>query len=590
MNRQNHKNEQSRGVSGIGLKVALCVAGRKDGHPKSAVIYTRQEGDTWWRLTIPWDRICEDGVFTKQCIIEEMTADEIDTFKLERNHAATETTGTTVKIVNSSPMENCLKANFGDINDDTDPTTLISFIFGKDDRPITYQYKDKVPSEPKFYNYLTDKAEEYHVRETSHIDVYRIKDQEEYVWRNDDKLLHVSGTDKRTSTSVVQFTPRRHEHIKVATFQIDCGLRKDKNNIPKDGAKYIGDYDKDFGWRTEFKKFCAIQHSALVYRNKQFIGPIQIDITDNSRAGYSSKIESLMRVEISYVVESFQGNDHDAIMGIQENKNQFDNKKCKKFTRILKAIRKKYADDYLHKYPLPEPIPTCKTPAKSAIIVQEQPQAKSAISVQEQPRAKSAIIVQEQPQAKSAISVQEQPRAKSAIIVQEQPRAKSAIIVQEQPRAKSAIIVQEQPQAKSAISVQEQPQAKSAISVQEQPQAKSAISVQEQSQAKSAISVQEQPQAKSAISVQEQPQAKSAISVQEQPQAKSDIIVQEHTQAKSAISARELTPSKPVVVDKRDQQLKERDQTILRLREEMKERDQTIIRLREELMEKSWVV
>ena len=76
MQRANHTNDKSCGISGIGGKVALLRLSNR----KCVNIYT-SDGETYLKANIPWDKMFEQKQYSDMITIEEMNMEEKENFK-----------------------------------------------------------------------------------------------------------------------------------------------------------------------------------------------------------------------------------------------------------------------------------------------------------------------------------------------------------------------------------------------------------------------------------------------------------------------------------------------------------------------------
>jgi hypothetical protein len=84
-------------------------------------------------------------------------------------------------------------------------------------------------------------------------------------------------------------------------------------------------------------------------RNNMVIGTFnfpEVNISNARANGEAMLGIKLVQCEVSFNPISMQNNPQDRVMGIQENKNQFDGESLpKNFTRMVKAVKKEKADE-----------------------------------------------------------------------------------------------------------------------------------------------------------------------------------------------------------------------------------------------------
>jgi len=62
--KENHINDKSMGVSGLGAKPSLYIMSKKNGNPKPVYLFTHKEGGPFIKACIPFDQIKESGRYT----------------------------------------------------------------------------------------------------------------------------------------------------------------------------------------------------------------------------------------------------------------------------------------------------------------------------------------------------------------------------------------------------------------------------------------------------------------------------------------------------------------------------------------------
>lgn len=123
--RENHLQEKELGVSGIGGKLAslnLCVD--SDGTFTPVNIYTNGK-DGYFKITIPWDKIMKEKIYTNQVDFYELKETELKWFKDKFG----ENTGTIYEFRNTKNMNDVIQEQI----ENTQKLKLdkqICFIFG----------------------------------------------------------------------------------------------------------------------------------------------------------------------------------------------------------------------------------------------------------------------------------------------------------------------------------------------------------------------------------------------------------------------------------------------------------------------------
>lgn len=102
MQRENHSNDKSCGISGLGGKVALLILSGK----REAIIHT-YDGVTYLKATVPWDKIYKEGKYSNMIHIDPMDENEISSFK-----SCLPGTGTIIHFPYNESLEYVINDNF----------------------------------------------------------------------------------------------------------------------------------------------------------------------------------------------------------------------------------------------------------------------------------------------------------------------------------------------------------------------------------------------------------------------------------------------------------------------------------------------
>jgi hypothetical protein len=363
MHRQNHENDSSRGVSGIGAKPALSILSDK----KTVVIFTRTPDGEYLRITVPWDRIHEEGRYSEMITIDFMTDAEKFEFENDRqNNQMTSISGahgTTIKFPYNEKLKRTIEDNFRPIdgeNEDSKPLDRIGIVFGRDDFDCVYNHYEEVGNSRALskYNYLHGIDDDfYRGKSADTIEMWAAYDDRppRFLWKHSDgKKYEIHSAGRGFSKNPEAFTINTNGYRNVGEFSVKVGLRKIESlfdhehpRIPDSASveRYINPYHvQNLGEGQN--DFLA---SFKLVRNGQLIGiilPPDVKVS-SARGNVKSSIETIMlQCEVSYNPVSSQDNHQDHAMNIQENKNQYDGESVdKRFTRIVAAIkRKKFAE------------------------------------------------------------------------------------------------------------------------------------------------------------------------------------------------------------------------------------------------------
>ena len=346
---ENHSSHRSRGVSGIGGKIAQY---HLSGKTKSTV-FTHQKGGPYLKVFAPWDEMLKKGKYTSMFRCAEMTEEEISVFNQERFEngmveEGDEAVGTTLVFPYNDPLYECVLENFQrdeDKKSHLDATDRIGVIFGREENlSITAELADLAEGykEMEFYNYFGGRVADYYdgiSREIVHL--YTNKSGEpKFIWKkSENKDYEVRKVGKGYSRDIKEVEKEPEGFKFQGEYEILTGLRRQEGINPKDitGEKKLGNYDKHhIGENDTF-----LTHHKVV-RNNQCIGLIEPEVKiGNARANKLSNLEIYqVQTEIRFNPLSSQDNVQDHITGVQQNKNQFNGKNLpKNFTRLIHKIR-----------------------------------------------------------------------------------------------------------------------------------------------------------------------------------------------------------------------------------------------------------
>ena len=133
--KENHNNDNSMGVSGLGAKPSIYILSKKNGTPTTVYLYTHMEGCGYIKACIPFDKIKETGRYTGMVSYNVMSGEEIARFLEER---AGSTTGTTIQWVYSETTHQYFEKQFSVGCKKMDMNNRLDCIFGKTKFNILY--------------------------------------------------------------------------------------------------------------------------------------------------------------------------------------------------------------------------------------------------------------------------------------------------------------------------------------------------------------------------------------------------------------------------------------------------------------------
>jgi hypothetical protein len=368
--RQNHANDESMGVSGLGGKEASLILSKKeDGSYSKVYMFTRENGGEYLKITIPWDEIVREKQYTGKIQKEKMTDDEIHDFC--ENRLNMRGTGTTIVWDYSEFLYDILENQFNQLKRETcvEHNNRWDIIFGKQSIDIVYDRSDGNGEQLlKLYDYFSGQAIDYFSGKT----LYKIvhykddKQKEQFIYEDDNGDEYwvpiAQGGHYSKQNIVHKRVPLNWNPITTITAQI--GMRKDKHifdeqsNNPKiisTSNTILNDYDKQFfsikNDDTSCNKKSGVKATTTktdiqnelsklsVYRNGQRVTSLNPNMTVRGNA--TSMLKGFhLRTEVNYHVKSSQDNPTDIAFGIQECKTQNQNKLPPALMRLIEHFQK----------------------------------------------------------------------------------------------------------------------------------------------------------------------------------------------------------------------------------------------------------
>ena len=341
---ENHVSEASRGVSGIGAKPALSnLSG-----DRNMFLLTHKAGGEYLKVIIPWADIHREGRYTGMVEVHPMSPSDVDAFGIR--------TGTTIVFPYSDTLRTLIHDNFASIDEEDNtlvaPLDRIGIVFGRESTQINYVHHETpcfVNILPKYNYFAATDAEYYTGVKRAVIEHWFSEDgKDRFICEGKEIIRAGRGWSKEPCDRQTNMSGFR----RVGEYLVLVGLRRDAAifddahpALPTANHVYQNAYNTEH-LGSGNKEYLAL--SKLV-RNGQTIGLIPLaDITiANARANGAlhCKVE-LVQCEVRFNPVSAQDNRQDNVMGIQENKNQFDGDSLPlNFTRLVKAIRMQKGDD-----------------------------------------------------------------------------------------------------------------------------------------------------------------------------------------------------------------------------------------------------
>ena len=369
LHRENHASDASRGVSGIGAKPALSnLSGDRNMY-----LLTHKAGSDYLKVLIPWGDIHREGRYTGMVQVNPMTRDEAAAFGA--------VPGTTIVFPYSDALYTLIRDNFTSIirpeteveNTLTAPLDRIGVVFGRDAARIEYVHHTEPDRILPKYNYFADA--DFYTGVTKKIIEHwysKTDGKDRFICENQEIVRSGRGYGKEPSVSHTNTSGYKL----VGEFQVYVGLRREATIFdeanPRLPESASGKEDCQNAYNVEHLGSSNKEHLALskLVRNGQTIGLIPIadmNYTTARGGAYSHFKVDLVQCEVRFCPISAQDNRQDNVMGIQENKNQFDGESLPlTFTRLVKAIRMQKAEEiwkYFEQRVAAVPMPPAPAPA-----------------------------------------------------------------------------------------------------------------------------------------------------------------------------------------------------------------------------------
>ena len=367
MHNENHASDSSRGVSGIGAKPSLSILSKKT----SVTLFTRTFNGEYLRITVPWNNIHSSGKYTGMIRVDEMTEQEKKDFCKDREENnmlfSSQAQGTTIEFAYNDELHGVITNNFENISTSNlrNPLNRIGCVFGRDSINILYKHYEKREElrEIKLYDYFSENQSSYYKGVTEYtidyLHSYR-HDTDRFILHKDGLSYEIAKHGKGYKNDVLELEENTKGYKLVGKFTVKVGLRTDKSIFDIDnpvrvtddkllvGGQKRGVYDKEhLGEPGENSDF--LSRNKLI-RNGQLIGTFSSEQKEgNARADGIAflKIE-LIQAYVYFNPVSSHDNLQDQIMGIQENKNQFDGDSLpKNFTRLIRHLKGEKANEII---------------------------------------------------------------------------------------------------------------------------------------------------------------------------------------------------------------------------------------------------
>lgn len=368
LHNENHTNDKSIGISGIGGKVSQVKLSNKT----KVFIYT-SDGNEYHKIIAPWNIIYEKGIYTNMIKIEKMNRSEINWFhsKLDQINNESIKTGTIIEFIYNDSLDNAIHKQF---KDSYFPDKA-SIVYGRFETNIYLKNDEGKKLMPK-YNYFCEEDDSKYILGKKIINIKLLKKFNEnkikYIWEEHGKLYEFPPKGKGFSKKPEEIKNKSlKNYTSIGEFKLTIGQRYDEsvfddNNPPtldeielrysRDKLHLYTIYDKEnlsMEAVTSIDCWEFIIDESLI-RNNQRIGGIthKGDFCKSSLRGSALMYQKNfgVRAEISYITNGKQSNEIDKAMNIQQNKNQWQSDDLETpFKRIiLHHKNKKGTEIYNH--------------------------------------------------------------------------------------------------------------------------------------------------------------------------------------------------------------------------------------------------
>jgi hypothetical protein len=351
MFRENHPNQRTIGLAGVGAKPALYILSNQ----QTCYVYTRAENGAYLKATIPWKDMIEQGQWTDMIIFTPQTEDEKEEYIRERIDRHMDIKGTTIVLPYTDTVAINISNQFNKITrEKIQPIERFDIVFAKiNNWKVIFTHCDNPQAvrELEMFRPLSYNNSEYYLGITRNkICVYRDTDTNEtyFVLDTDDGPKYCRKTGRGVDKQPQPYT--LGTPTLIGEIVLKLAMKKNNNYFDPDHPKKptcnalrLDNYEKIFfpaaqTGQVSHKEFLAKRH---LFRNKHMFGTTSHFKFSSFNGGGAGQVKSkhknfYIKQELHYDTRACQDNPMDKIFGIQENKNQF-NGKClpKTLTNIL---------------------------------------------------------------------------------------------------------------------------------------------------------------------------------------------------------------------------------------------------------------
>jgi hypothetical protein len=362
MYRQNHSNDTSIGVSGLGSKAAMLLLSQNNITQASHVtIYTHIDGGDFLRVDVPWDQIIQKGQYQGSITTSIMNSVEINEFIHHRTSLNLGHVGTSIRFKYNEPFHEVLETCFKlETRVATPLVEQLGYIFGKNhDFNIRYSSYESGELTIPMYDYFGGERPNYYTGINCDRILYCSNEQEhEYILCDEnDTYFRFAQNKTGCAKKLTPVSSTLVDQMKIhGEFQVTTGMRNDTTLFDEGNMKMSIESIKtypdvvcqyDTGYITCKSNKDVIKEMLVktpIYRNGQYISSVNLDDfkSGSARADPESFMKLIyVRSEVSYFQKSTQNNPMDIAVGIQETKVQHCGNLAKPFERMIAHLRSK---------------------------------------------------------------------------------------------------------------------------------------------------------------------------------------------------------------------------------------------------------
>jgi hypothetical protein len=366
LHKENHSNDESRGVSGVGVKPATVILSKKT----VVHVYTRTKNSDYLCCTVPWGEIYSRGKYTEMISAREMTEQERELFIKERQefnmvHNNGEIIGTTFVFNNNDLLENTIKNAFDPVSEKNamKPLDRPSVVFGmnknKTIRMKHYESRDIITMKMYDTIYSGEKSDYFgDVDDQIIVHYYSDTEKEEdvFVWEKEGgEELWIGKHGGKGYNKILSKAKVSKSYRKVQEYQVRTVIPYEKELFDdKDELMSASNYKFKYNEHDIYEAPEFLYNTKLV-RNGMTIGtlPVPDKSMSSTRADWKTRMFGFAQQTLSYrnvSVQDIEQNRADKIMNIQENKNQHNGDSIPKpLSRLLQNIRQQHVDNVVKK-------------------------------------------------------------------------------------------------------------------------------------------------------------------------------------------------------------------------------------------------